>query len=302
MPALLSVHLPDQAIAQHVLPNGTIWVVGREYDCDLVIAHDSVSRHHARLWQRDDASWGIDDLGSKNGLRIDGARTASATLHVQEWFALGDVFFEFRLLDEQGNQCLSESAQRKRQNSTAWNERLKPAADAEALLRTVLSGIVELAECERGFLLTAGSAGQLQVRVCAAIEPDELDGSTFAGSRSAISRAMRDRKPVFLSDRPECAWLHDQASVVGQGIRALVALPLIHDGLLLGVAYTDTKKSEKIFTELDAELLSAFADRAAMSLAAADLEASLARMESWLRVDASVTAGGDGAKQGNRAT
>ena len=76
--------------------------------------------------------------------------------------------------------------------------------------------------------------------------------------------------------------LQDKASVIARGIRALASLPLQHESRLLGVAYADTDDEAKIFTELDADLLEAFAERASNALAAIEIDAKLARMESAL--------------------
>ncbi|MBL8298015.1 MAG: FHA domain-containing protein [Rhodanobacteraceae bacterium] len=287
MPALLTLHPPSQPVLQCVLNEDAGVLLGRASDCDIVLSHDSVSRQHARIVYQAGQGWVVTDLGSKNGVRIDGKRSDTALLRGTDWFAIGDVFCQLRQLDEASATALGRQSVRKRESSSAWTRRLDQETDAETLLRTTLAGIVELADCRRGFLLAAGSAGRLEVRVCTALQPEALSGRAFLGSRSAISRAMQDRRAVFLSDQPECAWLRDQASVVAHGIRALVALPLIHDGLLLGVAYADSDETAKHFTALDAELLEAFADRAAMALAAADLEAALKRMESWLSLDES---------------
>lgn len=291
MPALLILHLPRQPVLQRVLNENDSVLLGRAADCDIVVNHDSVSRQHARLGYQAGQGWVIADQGSKNGVRIEGRRSDTAVLRNADWFAVGDVFCQLRVLDEAAAQALGQQTTLKHQTSSAWTRRLDQESDAQMLLRTTLAGIVELADCRRGFLLAAGAAGQLEVRVCTALQPEAIAGRAFFGSRSAISRAMQDRRAVFLSDRPECAWLRDQASVVAQGIRALAALPLIHDGLLLGVAYADSDEEAKHFTELDADLLAAFADRAAMALAAADLEAALSRMESWLSLDGAAPPG-----------
>lgn len=287
MPALLTLHVPGQPVLQRVLQEDASYVLGRADDCDVQLIHDSVSRWHARLDHLAGEGWAVTDTGSKNGVRLDGRRVARTVLPDAAWFAIGDVFGQLQPLDAAATEKLERRSTRKRQNSSAWTQRLDRDADAENLLRTTLAGIVELADCRRGFLLAAGAGGELEFRVATALDPGALSGRAFLGSRSAIARAMRDRSAVFLSDRPECAWLRDQASVVAQGIRALVALPLIHDGLLLGVAYADSDEDAKLFTELDAELLAAFAERAAMALAAANLDAALERMESWLSLDAS---------------
>jgi GAF domain-containing protein len=92
-------------------------------------------------------------------------------------------------------------------------------------------------------------------------------------------RAALQRRAVFLSDRRDQAWLRDQASVIAGGIRALACLPLQQDGRLIGVAYADTDEEAKVFSELDAELLAAFAERTSTTLAALELDDALLGME-----------------------
>jgi adenylate cyclase len=48
-------------------------VVGRHADCDIVLRHGVVSGRHCQLdWN--DGSWSVRDLGSRNGIRVDGIR------------------------------------------------------------------------------------------------------------------------------------------------------------------------------------------------------------------------------------
>jgi FHA domain len=57
------------------------WLLGSADDCAYQLSDPSrrVSRHHARLL-REQERWSLRDLGSKNGLRVDGARKTSALL------------------------------------------------------------------------------------------------------------------------------------------------------------------------------------------------------------------------------
>ena len=47
--------------------------IGRESDCDIVLNEDGVSRHHARI-RRDGDDFVLEDLDSRNGVRINGQR------------------------------------------------------------------------------------------------------------------------------------------------------------------------------------------------------------------------------------
>ncbi|MGH8172244.1 MAG: FHA domain-containing protein [Rhodanobacteraceae bacterium] len=280
MPAKLSIHVPTQAVAIRVLEDGTDLVLGRAPESDCVLAHDSVSRRHARIRHAGGERWTIEDLGSKNGIRVDGNRVQSADLAASQWLAVGDVFCEFERVGPEAVEHLNARAQHRRQSSQLWIDRISTSDNVDGLMDTLLRGIVEIAECRRGFLLVVDRAGSLHVRACHAMDPADLNGIAFSGSRSAVDRSILERRSVYLSDRHDHEWLQDKASVVARGIRALASLPLQHEGRLLGVAYADTDDEAKIFTELDADLLEAFADHAANALAAVELDATLTRMES----------------------
>lgn len=279
--ARLTVHLPDAASLERVLGDAPV-TLGREAGCDIAVPHASVSREHARIARGADGVWRITDLASKNGVRVDGVRVAEAVLAERTWFALGDVFCEFEPIDAAAASRWSERARTRRHSSAALSQTLSLAHGIQALLDDTLRGIVELAECRRGCILVGASQATLRLAAWHALDPEALGGREFSGSRSAVERAMRERRAVFFSDHRDRAWLRGQASVVAQGIRALACLPLMHGGVLHGVAYVDTDEDAKTFTDLDADLLTAFAERATAALALADLERGIAQVEAHL--------------------
>ena len=56
----------------HLIQKGEGFVIGRDFGCDGVLLHSTVSRRHARLVLADNIVH-IEDLGSTNGTAIDGA-------------------------------------------------------------------------------------------------------------------------------------------------------------------------------------------------------------------------------------
>jgi hypothetical protein len=69
-------------------------VLGRSRDCDIQLADANVSRRHAELRQ-EGASYWIVDLGSTNGMEVNGKRVKRAKLSDGDTFTLGstDVVF-----------------------------------------------------------------------------------------------------------------------------------------------------------------------------------------------------------------
>jgi len=285
MPAKLSVQVPGEAVVVRILADDADVMIGRDPACIITIAHDSVSRRHAALRGAGANTWSLADLGSKNGIRVDGERVAAAELAGSRWFAVGDVFCEFESMDATAAEHFATRAAERRNSSMAWTRRLQADVHGDNLITDLLRGIVDIAECRRGFLLVPDAQSQMRVRACYALQPDEVERSTFSGSRSAVERTIQHRRAVFLSDQRDRAWLQGQASVIARDIRALACLPLQQDQRLLGIAYADTDDDAKVFTDLDAELLEAFVGHAAAALAAGELDASLANIAALLAVD-----------------
>lgn len=74
------------------------WTLGREDTCDLVVNEETVSQRHARI-KRDGGGWLIEDLGAKNGLKVDGVRVRKARLEDTSSVRLGMVSTVFVCLE-----------------------------------------------------------------------------------------------------------------------------------------------------------------------------------------------------------
>lgn len=72
-------------------------VIGRAHECDVVVASTDVSRRHAEI-RPDGAGWTIRDLGSTNGVRVNGrAVTGAAPLGPGDQIELGTVSAVFKV-------------------------------------------------------------------------------------------------------------------------------------------------------------------------------------------------------------
>src|SRR5438270_12768294 len=64
--------LGDDAMITRPLPARGEVLIGRDADCDVPLAHEKISRRHARLHLGDDVVG--EDLGSTNGVRLAGRK------------------------------------------------------------------------------------------------------------------------------------------------------------------------------------------------------------------------------------
>jgi hypothetical protein len=69
--------------------------VGRSRDADCVLRDPNVSRHHAELRRSPEGEWTIADLGSTNGIKVNGRRVGSTRLKSGDEVTLGTTTFRF---------------------------------------------------------------------------------------------------------------------------------------------------------------------------------------------------------------
>jgi FhaA, N-terminal domain/FHA domain len=69
--------------------------IGRSRDADCVLRDPNVSRHHAELRRSARGEWTIADLGSTNGIKVNGRRVGSTRLKSGDQVTLGTTTFRF---------------------------------------------------------------------------------------------------------------------------------------------------------------------------------------------------------------
>jgi hypothetical protein len=78
-----------------VLSGGRI-LLGRSRECDLRIDDPNVSRRHAEL-RRDGDAWVVEDLGSTNGIQVNGRRVQAAELAPGDELTVGRTRLTFEI-------------------------------------------------------------------------------------------------------------------------------------------------------------------------------------------------------------
>ena len=265
MPARLTAYLPDAA-ASCLVRSPAPLSLGRAASCGFRVDHPSISRTHAVL-TRHKPGWKLEDLGSKNGSFVDEARVDRAELGEQAWFRLGDVFFELATLSDQAADQAEVRMVDKRANSRFLVEAIARQTSLSGLLAQTVRATVELADCDRGFLLLADK-GALSIASSHGLDRGALLSRDFQGSVGAVQRALQAGTPVVVNDALADQRLAARASVVAGGLRTLVCLPLSAGGEILGLVYADSRRVGALITRMDLDLLRAFAERAALWIAA----------------------------------
>lgn len=295
MPAHLTLRFADRPAYRFSLDDGGDYLAGRAEECALKVDDARVSRRHARF-VHEDGRWSVRDLGSKNGVRIEGRPVeGSATLPDACWLSLGGLVARFERLSDDEARARSERDRARWQSSLELPGQLDPDAGLDRLLAQLLDSVLRLSGAERAFVVLArsgsGERGELEVAATAGVAAEELGRSEFAGSVGAVEQALASGRPVVTTDARDDALLGSRPSVALGGIRAVVCVPLEVRGRGAGAIYADSRTPGSAFTRLDVEILQALTSQAALALAVAGLSREMDGIASELPTSARASAG-----------
>ena len=293
MQARLIAYPPDAAALPRWLSTGDRLRIGRSAECELVLDDPSVSRVHAELRFEGDF-WRLLDLGSKNGCFVDGMAAREQALPASCWLRLGDVHCEFAQFDAERADAMRGREHDRRARSAVLTRQVASAARFESLLDDVLQGVLELSGCSRGFLLLAHE-GDYAVKASLGADDGALGRGVFTGSVGAVQRTLEQRRPVVVNKMQNEPWLSSRASVIHGGLQTIVCLPLLDRDKVLGAVYADRQGFGEPITDVDVELLAAFAETATLWLLAGRAIDSIDGAPRWSTLIREKAPGGSGA-------
>jgi serine phosphatase RsbU (regulator of sigma subunit) len=260
-------------------------IIGRSTLADVTISDRFLSRRHARLYLNDD-DWLIEDLGSRNGTLVNGAKIAHPT-KVRSGDVIGisasvivvgdDQVAEERLESTDGHTrtifrpasaILTESKQSATRPATADHEALQRAAEQlhvlvdvhqalaeslnpEELFDRVLDRVFVHLRPQNGaiFLVEDGQLVQAASRSMSRTHDD------FPESQSLASEVVDKALAAVVYDTSTDERFLNAESLLMAGVRSLVAAPLLTRKGALGMIVLSSDQVERGFRESDMELL-----------------------------------------------
>ena len=149
--------------------------------------------------------------------------------------------------------------------------------ELDEVLQLVMDTIVRLTGSERGFLMLRDTQGKMITTVARNWEQESINPNEFAISRTIIQRVIDSGEPVLTTNAQEDPRFGGQESIVAYNLRSILCVPLKAKTELIGAIYADNRIRSGIFKEADKELLTVFADQAAIAIENARLFASVRR-------------------------
>ncbi len=145
------------------------------------------------------------------------------------------------------------------------------------VLRIVMDTIVRLTGAERGFLMLRDEDNSLQIRIARNWEQESINPSEFAISRTIINRVVSEGQAILTTNAQEDPRFGGQESIIAYSLRSILSVPLKVKDAMTGLIYTDNRIRTGLFTETEKDLLTAFANQAAIAIENARLFESVRR-------------------------
>ncbi|MFN7936358.1 MAG: SpoIIE family protein phosphatase [Bryobacteraceae bacterium] len=274
-------------------------LMGRDPNCEIPFPNDAeLSRRHLVV-EKDGDNWWVRDLGSTNGTRINGnPLNAKYLLKVGDTISASKVSLLFRdklapsqsqsprtvVFDAGKFEAISSGTISVHLHEVLESQDVRPqgfvpgvakqwGSPLQALIRVgrelaqrrplnelftvILDLALEGVNAERGVLMV--------------LDNEELTVGASRGGEFRISTAVRDkvlgeRASLLVESIADAPALKERKSIIIQGVRSLMCVPLQTDERVIGLMYVDALNYLRRFTNDDLSLLTVMANVAAMRI------------------------------------
>ncbi|HSL31308.1 MAG TPA: HD domain-containing phosphohydrolase [Anaerolineales bacterium] len=144
------------------------------------------------------------------------------------------------------------------------------------VLEEVMDSLISLTRAERGFLILRDPVdGKLKPETSRGIDHINLDEEAFKVSGTIIHKVADTGIPILTTNAQNDPRFVAQESVIAFNLRSILCAPLKLKDKVIGVLYVDNRVRTGMFQDSDLNLITAFADQAAVAIHNADLFESL---------------------------
>jgi putative nucleotidyltransferase with HDIG domain len=210
---------------------------------------------------------------------LSGSAHPVASAAVQD---LSELMNSMQLLQSKVSEQLN-TAQRQLQALVGVGHVINSSLGLEAVLDEVMDTVIALMRAERGLLMLRDTRGEFPVEAARGMDQANLDGTDFSVSKTIVRRVAETGEPVLTTNAQEDPRFERQRSVVAHSLRSILCVPLKLKDEIIGVIFVDSRVYSGLFEESDLEILSAFADQAAVAIENARMFENLQRANDELR-------------------
>ena len=145
-------------------------------------------------------------------------------------------------------------------------ETVNSSLELDVVLRRVLDTAVDVMKAERAFLMIADEHGELRLTTTYGIDRATVEGAEMRPSQTTVRRVFETGEPIVTTDAQQDPRFSAQLSVRALRLRSIICVPLTVKGRSIGVVYLDSRVAAGLFSRHDPDLLTAFANQAALAI------------------------------------
>ncbi len=139
--------------------------------------------------------------------------------------------------------------------------------DVDEVLNQVMDTVIRLTGAERGYIVLKNKeTGEMEFRIARGMAQEQLDNNEFIVSRTIVNQVADSGEPLLTDNASNDERFQGQESIVGFALRSILAVPLKTRDDVVGVVYCDNRILAGLFRQHELNLLTAFADQAAVAI------------------------------------
>jgi two-component system NtrC family sensor kinase len=270
-------------------------VVGRDELCSIPLSDPKVSRRHARFFARNSRML-VEDLGSSNGIRVNGMRVKEMALEEGDKVVLGDTILgvsglppvqpglhssrmvrvaprtqtvvlsvmphdKAGVMDHAASSDEVEALREDHRSLRAIHEIscvLASPSGAEESLHTVVGILREFCEADTACVLTRSQeAEDWAVRAFRTLTAPDAQMQI---SETIIRRSLDERVAILCRDPFTDDRFQGSVSMMVEGVTSALCSPIRFDGGFNGVLFLDRRNRREVFTEKELRLATTVAN------------------------------------------
>lgn len=145
----------------------------------------------------------------------------------------------------------------------------------DSVLNEVIDLVIALMRAERGFIMLRSEDGEFPIEAARGMDQVNLEKDDFSISETIVRHVAETSEPVLTTNAQEDPRFEKQESVVENNLRSILCAPLKLKNEIIGVIFVDSRVHTGLFEKSDLQMLSAFANQAAVAIDNARLFDSL---------------------------
>jgi serine phosphatase RsbU (regulator of sigma subunit)/pSer/pThr/pTyr-binding forkhead associated (FHA) protein len=217
---------------RQIIIDKPLLTLGRRSESDVRVAGAGVSRQHAEI-VREDGTCRLRDCASKFGTFVNGQRSDDHLLVHGDRIRLGeslDTEIVFLIDDDESSRSQSAvSVVSELRHLAGLLEGLRALGSGRVLddvLTLVLDSAITVTGAERGFIMLANNAGQLEFKIARARGQVTMSGHTFETSRKIPEMVFATGTEMIVEDLLDQGLAAMHTGTVALGIRHVLCAPL----------------------------------------------------------------------------